>query len=70
MLRRVLLYSFLILALASTISAQPDIATLGPQVGSRVPDFVGQDQFDRRQSLASVLGPQGAMIVFFRSADW
>jgi hypothetical protein len=42
----------------------------GPALGSRVPDFSGIDQFGRTQTLQSVLGPRGAMLVFFRSADW
>lgn len=47
-----------------------DIARLGPQVGERVPDFNLQDQSGKRQTLQSIMGPKGAMLVFFRSADW
>jgi hypothetical protein len=50
--------------------AAPDIGSLGPRVGVRAPDFAGVDQFGRSQTLQSVLGPEGAMLVFFRSADW
>ena len=42
----------------------------GPAVGSPVPDFSAQDQEGRRQTLKSVSGPNGTMLVFFRSADW
>ena len=42
----------------------------GPAVGSPVPDFSAQDQEGRRQTLKSVAGPKGTMLVFFRSADW
>jgi hypothetical protein len=42
----------------------------GPEVGSPVPDFSTQDQEGRRQTLKSVSGPKGTMLVFFRSADW
>ena len=42
----------------------------GPAVGNRVPDFSAQDQEGRRQTLKSVSGPKGTMLVFFRSADW
>ena len=42
----------------------------GPAVGNRVPDFSAQDQEGRRQTLKSVAGPKGTMLVFFRSADW
>lgn len=44
--------------------------TVGPQIGSVVPEFAGTDQFGRTQTVQGVLGAKGAMIVFFRSADW
>ena len=48
----------------------PEIQTLGPQVGSRVPDFSLLDQKGQSRTLASLMGPKGLMLVFFRSADW
>lgn len=51
-------------------SAKIDTSTIGPRVGQSVPDFSGTDQFGRRHTLASSLGAKGAMLVFFRSADW
>lgn len=50
--------------------AVPSLDAVGPQVGATVPPFSGQDQLGRTQTLASTLGPKGAMLVFFRSADW
>ena len=50
--------------------AAPDVSKLGPQVGATVPPFAGVDQFGKPRTLASVAGPKGAMLVFFRSADW
>ena len=47
-----------------------DVQTLGPTVGARVPDFTLQDQAGQTRSLSSLLGPKGAVLVFFRSADW
>jgi hypothetical protein len=47
-----------------------DVGKLGPQVGTRVPDFNLGDQRGKVWTLQSVMGPKGAMIVFFRSADW
>lgn len=47
-----------------------DTSKIGPQVGAVVPAFSGTDQFGKPHSLASVMGPKGAMLVFFRSADW
>ena len=46
------------------------LKTLGPQVGQPVPAFSLADQAGRTRTLQSVLGPKGAMLVFFRSADW
>lgn len=42
----------------------------GPAIGQPVPDFSLQDQTGRTQTLKSVSGPKGTMLVFFRSADW
>ena len=42
----------------------------GPDVGQQVPAFSAEDQEGRPQTLKSIMGPRGAMIVFFRSADW
>jgi hypothetical protein len=47
-----------------------DTSTIGPRVGQRAPDFSGTDQLGRTHTLASSLGAKGAMLVFFRSADW
>ena len=47
-----------------------DTARLGPQAGAVAPAFAGVDQFGKPHTLASTYGPKGAMLVFFRSADW
>jgi hypothetical protein len=47
-----------------------DVSKLGPQVGERVPDFTLKDQSGKGWTLSSIMGPKGAMLVFFRSADW
>jgi hypothetical protein len=47
-----------------------DVSKLGPQVGERVPDFSLKDQNGKTWTLESIAGPKGAMLVFFRSADW
>jgi hypothetical protein len=46
-----------------------DVSKLGPQVGDRVPDFSVKDQNGNTQTLQSIMGPKGAMLVFIRSAD-
>ncbi len=48
----------------------PDISKLGPQVGTKVPDFSLPDQHGQTQTLSSLMGPNGLVLVFNRSADW
>ena len=55
---------------ASPGSLRIDVSTLGPQVGERVPDFTLSDHTGEAHSLQSIMGPNGAMLVFVRSADW
>ena len=47
-----------------------DVASLGPQVGERVPDFSLLDQNGQARTLDDILGPRGALLLFHRSADW
>jgi cytochrome oxidase Cu insertion factor (SCO1/SenC/PrrC family) len=47
-----------------------DVETVGPKVGDALPEFSLHDQGGQTRSLKSLLGPKGAVIVFFRSADW
>jgi hypothetical protein len=42
----------------------------GPEVNAMIPGFSLPDQNGVTQTLASVAGPKGAMLVFYRSADW
>ena len=42
----------------------------GPDVGQPVPDFRLADQNGTEHTLHSILGPKGALLVFYRSADW
>ena len=61
-------FAFAALAFASApVVAQ--IAT-GPEVGERIPMFAATDQNGVRRSFADIKGPNGAMILFHRSADW
>src|SRR5579864_4929670 len=50
--------------------AMPDVQTLGPRVGERAPDFTLLDQHGQSRPLASLMGKNGLMLVFYRSADW
>jgi hypothetical protein len=64
-------------AFRGNVSQQPapaplskiDVSKLG-QVGERVPDFTLRDQRGRSQTVQSIMGSKGAMLVFVRSADW
>lgn len=60
----------LLASVAGAAQAPVDVDALGPQPGARVPEFSATDQFGRTQTLKSLLGPNGAMLVFNRSADW
>jgi hypothetical protein len=60
-----------LLAVAGTAQPGPvDVDTLGPQVGQEAPAFSGIDQFGGQQTLTSLAGAEGLMLVFYRSADW
>lgn len=63
------------LALATTLLGQQQPAPraaikTGPAVGDTIPAFEATDQRGKTQTLASLTGPKGLMLVFFRSADW
>lgn len=68
------LAGILLLALSTLATAQErtpiDVSALGPQIGDRVPDFNLPDQNGQLQSLESIRGPNGSLILFYRSADW
>ena len=48
----------------------PEVDRFGPQVGETVPDFSLVDQLGDARTLSSLMGPNGLMLVFSRSADW
>src|SRR6267143_6469458 len=56
-----------LVSLAAQLTAQqpvlPDVQKLGPQVGSRVPDFTLLDQKGRSRTLASLTGPKGLNVL-------
>ena len=62
--------------LAGTACAQElepsriDVSELGPQVGELIPEFSIPDQSGEIWTRESIMGPNGAMLVFIRSADW
>jgi hypothetical protein len=46
------------------------LASFGLAVGQKAPAFLARDQFGQEQSLATLKGPNGTALLFFRSADW
>lgn len=53
----------------SAFSQQMSIPT-GPAVGEKVPAFSAVDQNGRTQTLETLAGPNGLLLLFHRSADW
>ena len=45
-------------------------SSIGLPVGSNAPAFTFLDQFDHPQSNETLKGPNGTVLLFFRSADW
>jgi len=70
MVNRSLLGLLLFAFVQASQPATVDTSKIGPQVGQTVPPIRGVDQFGKPQTLESIYGPNGAMLVFFRSADW
>ena len=72
--RIVTLSALLALGTVSAATAQapplPDVDGVGPQVGDVVPSFSLPDQTGAARDIDSLMGPNGLMLVFSRSADW
>jgi hypothetical protein len=71
---RLLIAGFLYAGISTMAIAQSrtgiDIESLGPQVGEQIPEFTLPDQQGRQQTLESIKGPNGTMLLFHRSASW
>lgn len=52
------------------VKARFDKVPTGPGVGEKIPPFSAPDQSGRMRDIESLRGPNGAVILFFRSADW
>jgi hypothetical protein len=52
------------------VEAQNDGYRTGPEIGEKVPDFSLPDQHGKSWALAELMGPEGLLLVFSRSADW
>jgi hypothetical protein len=47
-----------------------ELMSIGIAVGQIAPAFSVRDQFGRVQTLDTLKGPNGTVLLFFRSADW
>jgi hypothetical protein len=55
---------------ANSANNQIDSPSIGLQVGRKAPAFAARDQFGRDQSIETLKGASGTILLFFRSADW
>lgn len=52
------------------VSSLELLTSIGLPVGQKAPAFSLPDQFGHEQTLDSLKGPHGTVLLFFRSADW
>lgn len=50
--------------------ASTEPMAIGLAVGQKAPNFSARDEFGNVQTLESLKGPNGTVLLFFRSADW
>ena len=50
--------------------ASVELMSIGLAVGQKAPAFSARDQFERVQTLDTLKGANGTVLLFFRSADW
>jgi peroxiredoxin len=62
----------LLIVIAMLICSAPLLAQQpgGLQVGAKAPAIALRDQHGKQQDLSSLSGPNGLLLLFFRSADW
>lgn len=68
-IKKLIFISVFTLVSFSSLAALPTIDT-GPKVGRVLPALKVLDQFGDKQALSNINRSNGAIIVFFRSADW
>jgi peroxiredoxin len=55
---------------AIRVSSLRMFSEVGLRAGQRAPDFSATDQFGKTQTLETLRGPKGTVLLFYRSADW
>lgn len=53
-----------------SLAAQTAPPAKGLSKGQKVPNFTLTDQNGKTKRFEDISGPKGAMLVFYRSADW
>ena len=64
------LASLLLAAAQPVTPSRPNPMDLGPSVGQPLLAFEAMDQTGTMRNFAALKGPNGLVLVFFRSADW
>jgi len=52
------------------VEAQNDDLRTGPEIGENIPDFTLLDQHGKSWTPDDLMGTNGLLLVFSRSADW
>jgi hypothetical protein len=55
---------------ATIHASSVELMTIGLAVGQKAPAFSAHDQFGHAQTLDTLKGSKGTVLLFFRSADW
>jgi hypothetical protein len=55
---------------AIQVASVKRLTEIGLGVGQKAPAFSARDQFGREETLATLKGPKGTVLLFVRSADW
>ena len=67
---RILLAIFALSVAHLTSANEEHAANWGPKVGTSAPMLEAEDQAGKTQTLNSLKGPKGLLVVFNRSVDW
>ena len=66
-----ILFAIVALSVTHLTSANEEhAANWGPKVGTNAPMLEAEDQAGKTQTLSSLKGPKGLLVVFNRSVDW
>jgi peroxiredoxin len=52
------------------VASLKPFSEVGLRAGQKAPDFSATDQFGKTQTLETLRGPKGTVLLFYRSADW